>query len=119
MRTKTWAALALPLLAASATMISAPAAGAATTGAAACTHPGWSNPDDGYGYVKGSSAPLRTGPNAGCPTVATVYAAKLFYHCYIINSEGNKWTHARIEGTQFNGWIYGGNLSNGGATKPC
>ncbi len=69
--------------------------------------------------MKGSSAPLRTGPNAGCPTVATVYAAKLYYHCYVYNSEGNKWTHARIEGTQFNGWIYGGNLDDGGATKHC
>ncbi|MFE4455670.1 SH3 domain-containing protein [Streptomyces sp. NPDC056796] len=119
MRRKMWTALALPLLAASATLVSAPTAGAAAAGADACTHPAWANNDSGSGYVSGSSAPLRTGPNAGCPTTATVYSAKLYYHCYVVNAEGNTWTHARIDGTQINGWIYDGNLSNGGAVKPC
>ncbi|MFF6896955.1 hypothetical protein [Streptomyces hydrogenans] len=29
------------------------------------------------------------------------------------------WTHARIDGTQINGWIYDGNLSNSGALERC
>ncbi|MER5745253.1 SH3 domain-containing protein [Streptomyces sp. NPDC059913] len=118
-RTKLWTSLALPFLVASAAIVSAPAAGAATTGASACTHPAWSNKDAGYGYVSGSSAPLRTGPSADCPTTATVYSAKLYYHCYVVNSAGNTWTHARIDGTQINGWIYDGNLTNSGALKAC
>ncbi|MDX3185230.1 SH3 domain-containing protein [Streptomyces sp. NPDC052071] len=119
MRRKLWTALALPLLAASATLVSAPTAGAAVAGAEACTHPAWSNKDAGSGYISGSSAPLRTGPNEGCPTTATVYGAKLYYHCYVVNSAGNTWTHARIDGTQINGWIYDGNLNDNGATKAC
>ncbi|GHJ93349.1 MULTISPECIES: SH3 domain-containing protein [Streptomyces] len=112
-------ALVLPFLVASATMVSVPVAGAATSGAAACTHPAWSNKDAGYGYVSGSSAPLRTGPSQDCPVTATVYGARLYYHCYVVNSAGNTWTHARIDGTQINGWIYDGNLSNSGALERC
>ncbi|MCX4554005.1 SH3 domain-containing protein [Streptomyces sp. NBC_01387] len=119
MRHKLLTGFALPVLAVSATLVSAPTAGAATATAAACTHPGWANKDAGYGYVSGSSAPLRTGPNADCPTTATIYGAKLYYHCYVYNSAGNTWTHARIEGTEISGWIYDGNLDDGGATKPC
>nr|WP_237524323.1 MULTISPECIES: SH3 domain-containing protein [unclassified Streptomyces] len=100
-------------------MVAAPVASAATSGTAACTHPAWSNKDSGSGYVAGSSAPLRTGPSADCPTTATVYGALLYYHCYVTNSAGNTWTHARIDGTQINGWIYDGNLTNSGAVKHC
>ncbi|MEV0097376.1 SH3 domain-containing protein [Streptomyces sp. NPDC050738] len=118
-RQKFWTLAALPLLAAGATLTMAPSASASATDAAACTHPAWSNKDAGSGYISGSSAPLRTGPNEGCPTTATIYGAKLYYHCYVVNSAGNTWTHARIDGTQINGWIYDGNLNDNGATKPC
>ncbi|MFF1465467.1 SH3 domain-containing protein [Streptomyces sp. NPDC058330] len=118
-RSKLWTSLALPFLVASATLVAAPVASAAASGTAACTHPAWSNKDSGSGYVAGSSAPLRTGPSADCPTTATVYGALLYYHCYVTNSAGNTWTHARIDGTQINGWIYDGNLTNSGAVKHC
>lgn len=112
-----WTAVALPLLVASATLTAAPPASAGT---AACTHPSWSNKDDGSGFPRDSSELLRTGPNSGCPAVADVPdSRRLYYHCYTVNSAGNTWTHARIDGTQINGWIWDGNLSDGGSTKRC
>ncbi|MEU6669245.1 SH3 domain-containing protein [Streptomyces sp. NPDC046727] len=118
-RTKVWTAVALPLLAASATLTAAPSAVAAAGDSSSCTHPAWSNNDSGYGYVNGDSAPLRTGPSSDCPVTATVYSARLYYHCYVTNAAGNTWTHARIDGTQVSGWIWDGNLTNGGATEHC
>ncbi|MFI0980716.1 SH3 domain-containing protein [Streptomyces sp. NPDC021093] len=116
-------AVVTPLLAASAALaVTAPQASAATTGttgADACTHPSWSNKSGGEGTAKGTSATVRTGPNKDCPVTATVgTAVTLYYHCWVTNSAGNKWTHVRISGTQINGWVYNPSLDDGGSTDP-
>lgn len=115
--TKLGTMAALPLLVASAgLMATAPAAGAATSAAAACTHPAWQNKSGGEGTAAGSSALVRTGPSADCAVTAEVgTSVTLFYHCWVTNSAGNKWTHVRIDGTQINGWVYNGNLDDGGS----
>ncbi|MEW2576887.1 SH3 domain-containing protein [Streptomyces syringium] len=112
-------AAAVPLLLASATLVTAPSAGAAPTGADACTHPAWSNKSGGKGTPKGSSALIRTGPNKGCGVTAEVgTSVTLFYHCWVINSAGNRWTHVRVEGTEINGWVYNPQLDDGGSDHP-
>lgn len=114
---RTWTALTLSVLTASAALTAAPTASAGVTDAAACTKPSWSNKSSGYGYTKKASA-LRTGPSADCSKKATA-SGKMLYHCYYVNSSGNTWTHARISGTQTSGWIYDKNLSNHGAQEEC
>ncbi|MES4902604.1 MULTISPECIES: SH3 domain-containing protein [unclassified Streptomyces] len=120
-RNKMWAAVALPLLVGSATLTAAPSAGAATTGTAACTHPSWRDVDTGTGYLlnRDGSAPLRSGPNAECSVNITVFSGRLSYDCYVVNSAGNTWTHAKYDDTGTRGWIYDGNLNDGGAQTPC
>lgn len=85
---------------------------------AACNHPAWSNQDAGSGYGVGSQ-PVRTGPSSDCGVVFYTGTGRLLYHCYYVNGAGNRWTHVRLEGTNIEGWIYGGNLTNGGATHRC
>lgn len=109
------AAAALPLVVAALT-VTAPAPSSAST--AACTHPAWQNKSAGAG--KGSKAggttPIRNGPYEGCGVVVNVSNSKdLFYHCWVQNNEGNKWTHVRIANTQTEGWVYNGNLNDGGS----
>ncbi|OKH98904.1 hypothetical protein A6A06_25170 [Streptomyces sp. CB02923] len=119
-RARVAVAIAAPLLLSGATLtVAAPAASAAPTSADACTHPGWSNKSSGKGTAKGSSVALRTGPNKGCPAVATVGTDRvLFYHCWVKNSAGNRWTHVRIDGLEVTGWVYNKNLDDGGSDKP-
>ncbi|WP_234345227.1 MULTISPECIES: SH3 domain-containing protein [Streptomyces] len=119
-RARLAAAVAAPLLLSGATLTAtAPAASAAPTGADACTHPGWSNKSPGKGTAKGGDAKVRTGPSQDCAVTATVgTSVVLQYHCWVQNSAGNKWTHVRIDGTQINGWVYNGNLDDGGSVHP-
>jgi hypothetical protein len=86
-----------------------------------CTHPAWSDSDkSGSGRVTANSTPMRTGPEASCGVVAWVNtSATLWYHCYVFNSAGNTWTNVRIDGTNLIGWIYDGNLNDGGSTQHC
>ncbi|MEV1005922.1 SH3 domain-containing protein [Streptomyces sp. NPDC049881] len=116
------AAAALPLALAATALITAPSASAGEAGAEACTHPSWSNKDDGWGGLNKTSgtAPLRTGPNEGCGVVANVNTSQvLYYHCYTFNSSGNSWTHVRIKGTQTQGWIWDEHLTFHGSTVGC
>ncbi|MER6345113.1 SH3 domain-containing protein [Streptomyces sp. NPDC001595] len=93
--------------------------------AADCSGWSWSNPDTGSGYSTGTYA-LKTGPYAACGNTGQTYnGTKLYYHCYVVNSYGNTWTHARIAGTSTQGWISDANLtinpdgSSQGALEPC
>ena len=88
--------------------------------AVTCTHPAWSDKDPGSGTGNSSSTPVRTGPSAECGVVATVGTdVALLYHCYVTNSAGNTWTHVRIGGYNINGWVYDGNLDDGGSFYHC
>ncbi|CAL9676518.1 hypothetical protein SUDANB105_07926 [Streptomyces sp. enrichment culture] len=43
------------------------------------------------------------------------------YDCYVVNDLGNTWTHgtAYYSGRNWQGWIYDGNLPDGGSQVPC
>lgn len=111
-----WAAAMTPLLMAGALVtVAAPSSYAAADGAQACTHPAWSNKSSGKGQPSGSVTYLRTGPNKDCGITAEVYSSVMFYHCWVTNSAGNKWTHVRIDGTEINGWVYNPQLDDGGS----
>lgn len=119
-RLKLISIVAAPLLLSGAALTAtAPAANAAPTGADACTHPSWSNKSPGKGTAKDSTAKVRTGPSEDCAVTATVgTSVALQYHCWVKNAAGNKWTHVRIDGTEINGWVYNGNLDDGGSVHP-
>lgn len=108
--------LAVPLVAAGLVI-----AGTGTAAAETCTHPAWSDKDNGgSGTGNSSSTPIRTGPEAVCGVVATVgTAVVLYYHCYVVNSAGNTWTNVRISGTNIDGWVYDGNLDDFGSFYHC
>jgi hypothetical protein len=105
------AAVTLPLLAGGFVALNA-----STASADCSSHPAWQNLSSGAGRVTNSS-PIRTGPYESCAVVKQVDTSKdLFYHCWVQNSVGNKWTHVRIANTNTEGWMYNGNLNDGGST---
>jgi hypothetical protein len=100
-------------------LIGVPLAGMPSAGAATCTHPAWQNLSPGAGKAKTAGTPLRTGPYEACAVVRTVGTSiDLFYHCWVENSYGNKWTHVRVANTETSGWVYNGNLNDGGSVHP-
>ncbi|MEV1008692.1 SH3 domain-containing protein [Streptomyces sp. NPDC049881] len=118
------AAAVLPLAFTAATLVAAPTATAGETGAEACTHPSWSNKDSDTGRLKSSKreAPIHTGPNAGCPAITVLLQGDvIYYHCYVVNSAGNTWTHirVRIDGSDFYGWVWDDYFNDNGSLIPC
>lgn len=96
-KTKTWTALALPVLVASAVLTAAPSAGAASAGTlaesggvstqAALTCKGY-----GRGGVTNARTPVHTGASASASVTSHIDAGRtvhLYYEC--INSAGNVW----------------------------
>ncbi|MBT2478828.1 serine/threonine-protein kinase [Streptomyces sp. ISL-94] len=86
-----------------------------------CT--GWSHRDPApgsYGFMSGDYH-LETGPYQTCPAVTLAKSGtKLWYHCYIVNAYGNKWTYVRVEGTNTTGWMSNDNLTRQkGPSTPC
>ncbi|MFJ9893612.1 SH3 domain-containing protein [Streptomyces sp. NPDC091280] len=119
---RTVLAIAIPLFLGPLALITAPVASAASTGAlSSCRTHSWSNKDSGTGNALPPSAPLRKGPSSHCSVNGTVYSAsKLQYDCYVVNSAGNTWTHARLDvPLGLSGWIWDFNLDDGGSTKRC
>lgn len=86
-----------------------------------CGH-AWSNKDAGSGSTIWSDPEpkFRTGPHDYCNLVNYLPGGTtLYYHCYTVNETGNTWTHARRAGTDIQGWIWDGYLSDGGSTVRC
>ncbi|MEU1782947.1 protein kinase [Streptomyces abikoensis] len=84
---------------------------------------GWSHQDPNpgtYGYMTGTFK-LGTAPYAACPTLSEAKSGvKVWFHCYITNAYGHKWTYVRIEGTKTMGWMYNGNIKGQkGPDTPC
>lgn len=84
---------------------------------------GWSHRDPSpgtYGYMSGDYH-LQTAPYQNCPSVSLAKTGtKLWYHCYIVNAHGNKWTYVRVEGTNTAGWMSNDNLTRQkGPSTPC
>ncbi|MER7521025.1 hypothetical protein [Streptomyces sp. NPDC126499] len=72
------------------------------------------NPYSSTDYAVGS-APIRVGPYGSCTAVSTKPSGTaITVNCYITNSYGNTWSYIRGSG-----WVYDGNLRNGGSTHPC
>ncbi|MFF9018036.1 protein kinase [Streptomyces sp. NPDC014870] len=79
----------------------------------ACTGWSYANRSDGYGYLSQNSH-LYTGPYADCGWVSPVKdGVKIYYHCYVTNAHGNKWIHARIQGTETEGWVFADKTTGG------
>ncbi|MEU3353458.1 protein kinase [Streptomyces sp. NPDC037389] len=84
---------------------------------------GWDHKDPKpgtYGYMIGTFK-LGSGPYASCPTLAEAKSGvKVWFHCYITNNYGHRWTYVRIEGTKSMGWMYNGNINRqNGPDTPC
>ncbi|GAB2589582.1 hypothetical protein [Kribbella endophytica] len=106
------AVLTVPLLAGGFVVVST------QTAEAACNRPATQNLSPAAGRVK-SSSPLRVGPSEGCGVVRTIgTGTDLFYHCWVENSAGHKWTYVRVANTNVEGWMYNGNLNDGGSVHP-
>ncbi|MEV5279574.1 protein kinase [Streptomyces sp. NPDC052811] len=77
-----------------------------------CT--GWSHRDPApgsYGYMAGSYH-IETGPYEACPSVTLAKSGtKLWYHCYVTNAYGHRWTYVRVEGSSTAGWMSNDNLT--------
>ncbi|MFF4225868.1 serine/threonine-protein kinase [Streptomyces abikoensis] len=84
---------------------------------------GWDHKDPKpgtYGYMIGTFK-LGSGPYASCPTLAEAKSGvKVWFHCYITNNYGHRWTYVRIDGTKSMGWMYNGNINRqNGPDTPC
>ncbi|MGW7104284.1 serine/threonine-protein kinase [Streptomyces sp. NPDC054838] len=100
-----------------------PSASAAQPGPVPTSCGGWSHKDPkpgSYGYMAGDYH-LETGPYQTCPAVGLAKSGtKLWYHCYVVNAHGNKWTYVRIDGTNTAGWMSNDNLTRQkGPSTPC
>ena len=74
----------------------------------------WDYGKTGSGHLT-RSAGLHVGPS-GVPSVVRLGANQLlYYHCWVENVYGNRWTHARIAGTSVQGWISNDVLDDGGS----
>ncbi|WP_406503922.1 hypothetical protein [Streptomyces sp. NBC_00212] len=64
---------------------------------------------------------LETGPYQTCPAVSLAKSGtKVWYHCYVTNAHGNKWTYVRVEGSSTAGWMSNDNITRQhGASTPC
>lgn len=78
-----------------------------------------SNMDAGYGRLTGAGN-MKTGPYTLCSNVRAVTPGTVaYYWCSVTNSHGHSWTYARIKEQQWQGWLSGDNLDDGGSTQPC
>lgn len=109
MKRRALAIVAAPILALAAMVVVAPSA------AASCGGHSWSNRDPSVGSTIGWVM-FRTGPHASC---SGFQVNRTFnYDCYVFNESGNTWTHVRATGLG-GGWIYDGNLLDGGSNYIC
>ncbi|MFV0131871.1 hypothetical protein ACLGIH_01095 [Streptomyces sp. HMX87] len=72
--------------------------------------------------TQGTSTALRPGPYADCtPSISLPGGTQFTYDCYVSNRLGNTWTHgtAYYSSRYHKGWIYDGNLPDGGSLKLC
>lgn len=75
---------------------------------------GWSHQDPNpgsYASMAGSYH-IETGPYQSCPAVALAASGKkVWFHCYVTNAYGNRWTYIRIAGTNTSGWMSNDNFT--------
>lgn len=94
--------------------------GVASPAQADCGGHYWTNRDGDTGVTKNSNAELRSGPHGYCTVRAFLREGEgLNYHCFTWNEAGNTWTHARIQGTDRQGWVWDEHLNDGGSIDRC
>jgi hypothetical protein len=70
--------------------------------------------------VVSGGAYQHNGPHDRCAIVGWTYINdRLDYYCYTRNAAGNTWTLLRNTATNAVGWIYDGNLTDGGSYNVC
>ncbi|MFE2374681.1 protein kinase [Streptomyces sp. NPDC059398] len=75
---------------------------------------GWNHqdPNPGSYAAMAGSYHLETGPYQSCPAVALAKSGvKVWFHCYVTNAYGNRWTYVRIAGTNTSGWMSNDNFT--------
>lgn len=93
--------------------------------AASCSH-SWSNKSADSMHTIGSSVNMRFGPHTSCnpPVKSMARNTNLYVHCWVFGEfvdgpagqDGSTiWWHARIYGTQTQGWISEVYLGGGGS----
>ncbi|TYB64229.1 hypothetical protein FXF51_21045 [Nonomuraea sp. PA05] len=99
-----------------ASLLSAPAASAATL--PGCPVPRTANVDHGTGVMKGTFN-LKTAPYAACGNVARLRAGQvLYFHCWTLNRYGKHWVYARVKGSKTYGWMSLDNLRSVKNSRP-
>jgi hypothetical protein len=108
MKRRALAMVAAPILALAAMVVVAPSA------SANCGSHSSTNRDPTTGSTIGWVM-FRSGPHASCSGIQINRVVN--YDCYVFNESGNTWTHVRFDGRR--GWIYDGNLLDGGSNYIC
>jgi hypothetical protein len=68
------------------------------------------NNDKGWG-ITWHTAQLRKAPYGHCGVNANLAdGTKVYFHCWAINSYGNRWAWARKAGTETYGWVWEGHI---------
>ncbi|MFI1869503.1 hypothetical protein [Streptomyces jumonjinensis] len=88
------------------------------SGAANCSSHSHRDIDPGGGNTVSANTLRRSGPHNTCGS-NPVGSTGVDYHCYTLNEDGNTWTWVTVRATGAQGWVYDGNLTNGGSTYPC
>ncbi len=87
-------------------------------GAENCSSHSHSDLDSGGGETVSTQTLRRSGPHDTCGSNA-VGSKAVAYHCYTVNEAGNTWTYVTVRASDAKGWVYDGNLTNGGSFVPC
>jgi hypothetical protein len=87
------------------TLVSAPAAQAATSMPCTSISAGGPNLDDGWGVMKGSYNLKRKPVTRTCDVRRMHRGQVLYFHCWTKNSYGNLWVYGRVKGTRTYGWM--------------
>lgn len=110
------AALSAPASAAQAAVAAEPPSGV-PEGILSCTH-SHRDIDPTSGEATSTSVLRRSGPHSTCGG-NPVRGIVLDYHCSTNNEAGNKWTYVTVRNTGASGWVYSGNLTDGGSEYEC
>ncbi|GAA0491519.1 hypothetical protein ACFQ2B_16430 [Streptomyces stramineus] len=96
----------------------APTVGTGTTGVLDCSHK-WSNKDADKAKVVKNGVRYRGGPHTNCAALGQIpKGATIYFHCYTNTKNDGTWTHARIKGTDNQGWVKD-SLIGGGSLEKC
>ncbi|MFD7895241.1 hypothetical protein [Streptomyces sp. NPDC059743] len=88
------------------------------SGAATCSSHSHRDIDPGGGNTVSTNTLRRSGPHDTCGS-NPVGSRPVDYHCYTVNEVGNTWTWVTVRASGAQGWVYDGNLDNGGSLYVC